>query len=375
MQSPSAQMAAQNNRHLIFISVVLAAVLLWLLFDYVVYATCLLLYHLWLIPWSIAPSLFTDAPAHINLLARTGNESRMVGFPEWLDVMNHSAGIIFWYLLPFIITGLVMGSRHPAMNHISRRVIDIHNLARLMVPYAPAIAPVLCYGDKKELLLNDTTPEQAPALSPEAFARKHSLIRHERLDRPAAEAVFRQQLGRPLNTIQDLQKHERVLFALFGLQVFCHDRKAAIRLRDNLNRSCLTGRRGYPIQRLADKAFSRVSNAPGVREWISTHGYVRTALTGLYGRDLHIPPATFRWLKGLDRTLWYALHTADTTAVFTEGAGVVAVARAEIAARQLGYPRPEPGFQALLDTLTRDLETFGELPSSTPVSTRPVADD
>ena len=375
MQNPSAQIASQNNRSLICISVVMTAVLLWLFFDYLVYASCLLLYHLWLIPWCIAPSLFTSAPEHINLLARTGNESRMVSLSEWLEVMEHSAGIIFWYVLPFIITGLVLGVRHPAMSHHSRRVIDIHNLARLMVAYSPAIAPVLCYGDKKELLLNDTTPAQAPALSPEAFVRQHHLIRHESLERGAAERVFREQLGRPLNSLHDLKKHERVLFALFGLQVFCQDRKAAVQLRDDLNRSCLIGNRGYPVQRLADRAFSRVSRAPGVQEWLSTHRYVRTALTGLYGRDLHIPPSTFRWLKGLDRTLWYALHTADTTAVFVEGAGVVAVARAEITARKLGYPRPEPSFDALLSTLTRELETFGELPSSSPVSARPVADD
>ncbi|MFV5908318.1 conjugal transfer protein, partial [Klebsiella oxytoca] len=178
MQSPSAQIASQNNRSLIFISVVMAVVLLWLFFDYLVYASCLLLYHLWLIPWRIAPSLLTEAPVHINLLARTGNESRMVSLSEWLEVMEHSAGIIFWYVLPFIITGLVLGVRHPAMSHHSRRVIDIHNLARLMVAYSPVIAPVLCYGDKKELLLNDTTPAQAPALSPEAFVRQHHLIRH-----------------------------------------------------------------------------------------------------------------------------------------------------------------------------------------------------
>lgn len=167
MQSPSAQIAAQNNRSLIFISVVMTAVLLWLFFDYLVYASCLLLYHLWLLPWRLAPSLLTDAPSHINLLARTGNESRMVSLSEWLTVMEHSAGIIFWYVLPFIITGLVLGIRHPAMSDHSRRVIDIHNQARLMVTHAPAIAPVLCYGDRQALLLNDITLEQAPALSPE----------------------------------------------------------------------------------------------------------------------------------------------------------------------------------------------------------------
>lgn len=35
------------------------------------------------------------------------------------------------------------------------------------------------------------------------------------------------------------------------------------------------------------------------------------------------PGARFRWLKGLDRTLWYALSSSDRSKVFVEGAGVI----------------------------------------------------
>ena len=90
---------------------------------------------------------------------------------------------------------------------------------------------------------------------------KHHLIRHEGLDREAAEQVFWQQLSRPMKSLLDLEKHERVLFSLFGLQAFCQDRKAAVQLRNELNCSCLVRNRGYPVRRLADKAFHRVSRA------------------------------------------------------------------------------------------------------------------
>ncbi|WP_455906587.1 secretion/conjugation apparatus DotM-related subunit, partial [Pseudomonas savastanoi] len=67
-----------------------------------------------------------------------------------------------------------------------------------------------------------------------------------------------------------------------------------------------------------------------------SHRSMRTALVALYGRDLRLAPVRFRWLKGVNRTLWYALHSADTAKVFVEGAGVQAQARAEVHASKLG---------------------------------------
>ncbi|WP_099289532.1 secretion/conjugation apparatus DotM-related subunit [Erwinia amylovora] len=84
----------------------------------------------------------------------------------------------------------------------------------------------------------------------------------------------------------------------------------------------------------------RLLASPGINEWLNTHGTVRSALAGLYGRDLRLPPARFRWLKGCDRSLWYGLHTADTAKVFVEGSGIIAQARAEIKAAKMGLPRP-----------------------------------
>lgn len=119
--------------------------------------------------------------------------------------------------------------------------------------------------------------------------------------------------------------HERALLAVIGLQVFCNDRQGATRLADDLNRSCL--QRGLlrrridplPLWRLCEVPLQRVLAAPGVTDWLAMHVSVRSALAVLYGRDLRLPSARFRWLKGVDRTLWYALHSADTAKVFVEG--------------------------------------------------------
>ncbi|RMV41846.1 hypothetical protein ALP12_04489, partial [Pseudomonas savastanoi pv. phaseolicola] len=66
----------------------------------------------------------------------------------------------------------------------------------------------------------------------------------------------------------DLTPYERALLAVFGLQVFLNDRKAATRLLDDLNRSCmikgLLRRRTFsltPLYGLADAGFDRVAKA------------------------------------------------------------------------------------------------------------------
>lgn len=144
------------------------------------------------------------------------------------------------------------------------------------------------------------------------------------------------------------------------------------RLLDALNRSCLVGcwlrRRVSPVPlfRLAMPLFARVMAAPAVGGWLALHGSVRSALVGLYARDLRLPPARFRWLKGVDRTLWYGLHSADTAKVFVEGAGITAQARAEVRAGKLGLPRPGIMVEQAVEGLQADLESLGLVYPYTP---------
>lgn len=59
------------------------------------------------------------------------------------------------------------------------------------------------------------------------------------------------------------------------------------------------------------------------------HSTTRTALSALHAQDLRLPAGQFRWLKGIDRTLWYVLSSSDRSKVFVEGAGVVTAAQWE----------------------------------------------
>lgn len=355
--------AGSNEPAMVLMTFCLGLLLCWLFFSDFVRWSCWFLYWLWRL--ADFPRIHHYAAERINLLATTGNGAESVGLGEWRDVMNHTAGILFVPMVPLVaVTGWAL-ARHPALGFRSRRAIDIHSLPRVMVTFAPSVIPVLS-GHLSDGLMNDTTPENAWAQKPEEFAAQHGLIKRRVLDREAATALFDAQAGRVMTPPAQWQPFERALLAVFGLQVFSDDRKAATRLLDNLNRSCLIRRpfrapefRSQPDWQVSEKHVARVLASPGVSEWLKTHRTVRSALAGLYGRDLRLPPARFRWLKGCDRTLWYGLHTADTAKVFVEGAGIVAQARAEQMAARLGLPCPPLMTGEAVDGLQLELESLG----------------
>ncbi len=342
-----------------------ATLLCWMFFDIFVFWTTWTLYWLW--KMVDFPLIHTWAGGKINLLADVANHAKVVTLNEWLDVMNQTSGILLLFLVPLVILsswGLVL---HPVLPFRSKRLVNIRTLPGLVTRFAPSVIPVIA-SSGPDGLMNDTSTSNAWALKPETFAAQHNLMKHKVLDREAARGVFEAQIGPTHTGLEGWSPYERALLAVFGQQVFLDDRKAATQLLDDLNRSCLVKgllkRRNdsmTPLFGLADQAFERVAHAPGVDEWLKSHRSVRTALVALYGRDLRLPPARFRWLKGVDRTLWYALHSADTAKVFVEGAGVQAQARAEVHAHKLGLPRPGLMVNQAIEGLQVELESIGQV--------------
>lgn len=363
MQNRPYQSAWEGEQAYLFLAFCAALLLCWLFFDTFVYWTTWMLYWLWklvdfgpLHPW---------AGGKINLLAEVANNAKDVTWREWLDVMNQTSGIFMLFLVPLVVVSAIGLAQHPAVPFRSKRLVNIHTLPGLVSAFAPSVIPVLAASGPHGLM-NDTSPANAWALKPEEFADQHNLVQRKVLDQEAARAAFEAQIGVAHNGLSDWTPYERALLAVFGQQVFLNDRKAATRLLDDLNRSCmvkgLLRRKRYsvkPLYRLADQGFERLVQAPGVSEWLHSHVSVRTALVGLYGRDLRLPPTRFRWLKGVDRTLWYALHSADTAKVFVEGAGVQAQARAEAYAQKLGLPRPGLMVTQAIEGLQVELESIG----------------
>ena len=373
MQNRPSQSAWEGEQGHMFLAFCAAVLLCWLFFDFFVYGSCWVLYWLWTAV--DVPRFHTGVGSKITLLANTANQAAIVSFDTWLDVMDATAGILLLFLIPIVVASVIALVQHPALAFRSKRPINIHTLPGVVSGFAPSVMPVLAMASGPDGLMNDPAPANVWAQTPEDFVQQHHLVHRKTLDRAATRAVFTLQLGDKLRNMTNWHPHERALLAVFGLQVFLNDRTAASRLLDDLNCSCVEKRflrrkriSAMPVFSLADAPFERVAQAPGVSEWLAGHGYVRSALVGLYARDLRLPPARFRWLKGVDRTLWYGLHTADTAKVFVEGAGIVAQSRAEARAIKLGLPCPGLMVEQAVDGLQADLESLGQVYPYTPVA-------
>lgn len=355
----------QGTMMLMALALILIAIAIFHSIFY--YACCAMLYYLWYL--ADFASIHTYVAGKINLLAWASNRVEELSLGEFLEVMNQTAGILYVFMLPVTVYGLVATRNHPLS--ITRRKIDIHTLPKIMSTFSPAIIPALQYGDPKTQLLNVDPPEHRSAMTPDEFAISHKLVIGQRLDHERARQAFNAQLGTPLLSESSFSAHERALVAIIGLQVFCDDRPAALELRDALNRSCGKrqrehgNKRGYPQLSLAEKAFRQVMATPQAKAWVRRHSTTRTALSALHAQDLRLPAGQFRWLKGIDRTLWYVLSSSDRSKCFVEGAGVVTAAQWESLVSQLSkklkvvIPAPENLTAFAVRGLEDDLRNIG----------------
>ncbi|MET6203927.1 conjugal transfer protein TrbA [Enterobacter cloacae] len=350
----------------------------------IIECTTTLLY--WL--WGLAdfPQFHSAAAWRINLLAATHNNAENVSWSEFFTVMDATAGILLIALVPLVITGIVAVRRHQASR--TSRDISINTLPQIMSQFSPAILPALSYGDRKTQLLNVDPAEHRSAMTPDEFVIEHKLVVNNRLKKDQAEKLFIEQLGTPLRhdrkDFDRFNDHERAMFAIFGLQHFLDKRGEAEQLLDALNRSTLKSDRkyrnkiGYPNLSLATSAYRKVTETLAAQKWIKQYNYVRTAIAALHDNDLHLPTRRYRWLKGLDRTLWYALASTGRPWPFVEGAGVVSQAHWEKLASRYRVRLTKPIMSLAIEGLETDLRNIGavvEEPAPTKLSPADVDDE
>lgn len=339
------------------------AFLAWLWFNKFVLISCTALYWIWRM--ADFHLIHAFAASRINLLANTANNADNITGHQLLAVLNQTSGILFIFLIPMLVAGVIGMIGNPALPFRSKRTMNIHTLPRVMARFSPAIVPILADSLSPDLLMNDDRPEHRWGMHPEEFAEKYGLIETRVLNREKTGATFIAQLGPHIENHSALRDYEKALFTIFGLQLFFNDRKAAKQLLDQLNRSCLgkasKGKSALlrPNFSVTEKLFAKVWNTPQRQDITRAHRYVRTALSSMLANDIHLPTSQFRWLKGIDRTLWYALHSADTQSVFVEGAGVLAQMRFERKAQAEGLTLQMDFVDLAIDGLQLDLEGIG----------------
>lgn len=281
---------------------------------------------------------------------------------DYWDLLNASSRI---YIPLVVLVAAALAWKiwkHPS-NH-AHRAITPERLRWIMSVHAPAIIPVLYYGD----LLTSNPDEHRTLATPKEWALERRLVVNNRLDRSKARAALIEQLGRRIHSPQDLEPHERALFAAFGARLFADgkDHAQTQTLLDALNRSChqgtYNGKRGYPVLSVTDEAFEKYAGHPDVSEWIAAHPYSRTLLHAMHLAAIKLgkaPSSHFRWLKGMDRTLWAALNSSGRKTPWAEAGAVFAQTQWENYLQGLCHRLTEPHLDDVLDALEAALEKAG----------------
>lgn len=121
------------------------------------------------------------------------------------------------------------------------------------------------------------------------------------------------------------------------------------------------------IKRIArDGKVKKIGRHILAEDTFARHGFVITGMMSLLdvARESGvIAPVEFAWLKGVDRTLWYALQSVGRKTPFVEGGGAFAHWEFE---RLLGRPLTRPEVQTAVEALVKALRDGGHIDQESP---------
>lgn len=329
----------------------------------------------WTVGW-FQPELFAGMERQFQGVMQPANLrkveiSHLTGLSSWMGT---------YFRWPVIV---LMGAmawrvwRHPIMWLNTRHTFE--TLIRYQSQFWKPIVPVVHLN-----LVDDTSPQWAPAQRCVQLAKDHRLIHARRLKLEEAWTLLENQLGIRFHPLR-LKDHEKALFAVFAARIVRDKgKKTADGLLDALNESCRG--KDKPDFSVVMGAYEKYKGDKRVLDKIKGYGYVRTVLFQMLVEarrfDGKLPTSHFLWLRPLDRTLWYALDRApvDTgrysIAGFPEGMAVVGQWQAESLALQnrmrmsvrrmdkdtgLTYQVSVPYLVNVLTAMAIDLEDFGEI--------------
>lgn len=221
-------------------------------------------------------------------------------------------------------------------------------------------------------------PTEGPSLKPLEWLRdnKIALTKRDHLDEVAAANAFERQLGPHWNGLESAAVHVQAMavMAIMNLQQKKEEVKAfRYKLADiYVNR---TPAAAEPLVRklmapyIADKKMVEIINNRASR-----HAFTNTALIGLVGwggpfqnwgggtAGVMAPPM-YRWLKKVDRTMWYALNNIGRRSFLTEGAGAISHFLAErVSKESISEPYLDGAVDGILTYIdeqgVEDLETY-----------------
>lgn len=204
--------------------------------------------------------------------------------------------------------------------------------------------------------------EWASAQTEIEFALSNGLLHPEEgLDRVACEKVFREQLGPRWKGWNALKPHAKAVFAILVGRIASIEEKGDDfkRLVDDyvlkLAREMPSGTPDYSwVQPTIEKAIK----SKRVQAMLKRHAYEYTMIAGLLEHARVpgvLPSCDFRWLKPIDRRLFYIMNCVGRRTAYAEVAGIFGHWIAERAAER-AFVRPY--FHKAVDGLDEALQRY-----------------
>ncbi|MFY9288376.1 MAG: hypothetical protein WAO98_07720 [Alphaproteobacteria bacterium] len=248
-----------------------------------------------------------------------------------------------------------------------------HNLESFIKTQAkmwPVISPIVNFNPIKSSAripgtpVPDKLPLFAEALSPEEWISFHRIsVTNNIPEREATRRAFLVQLGPRWNGVAGQPQHIQALIAAFALKGVQRREESDDLLGEIA--VCWSPSGGLNLSVATASKVKNLLNDPKVGGEAlkigGQHAYRTTAMLAilLWARQRGgvLAPAQFLWLRGSDRTLWYALNNLGRRAFHTEGAAAMAHFMAEQNAKK---PLPIPRIDTALVTLNQFLAQFGQ---------------
>lgn len=273
-------------------------------------------------------------------------------------------------LLPFAIImgimGLWAGMYGPGTNNRHKMSLDmlIHAQSKVF----PVISPFIKFNPSTQPPRAPGTPVPAElpsfaeALGPEEWLAYNSIpVPDGEIDRQACYIALARQLGPRWQGWEKLPPYKQVLLACFCLKA-ARKRKDADLMIGQLA-ECWSFDKGLQLDgKLLSWARSVLKNkdlSGTVLRKANQHAFQATAMLRALATAREeggvLAPATFVWLRGHDRALWYPLNNLGRQAFHTEAFGVMAHYKAEkMTQRPIPRPKVEPAIDMLVEYMKSD---------------------
>jgi len=250
------------------------------------------------------------------------------------------------------------------------------NLQELMAEQAksfPTIHPFIEFNPLKanHRVLGKPVPKKLPlfaeALSPEEWVA-YNRIRFEggKLDRAKAYRAFARQLGRRWRGPEYLPLYAQGLYVAFALKSR-RKRDAAEEMLGELAEAW-SAKKGFNpsshLKRKIKKSLADKSLCSVIRDDADKHAFNTSALLACLAKARAeggvLAPASFLWLRGVDRDLWYPLNNLGRKAFHPEASGAMIHYIYEVVAGQK-IPTPQ------VEDAIKNLESLLKQPDARPI--------